>query len=231
VTNTTDRDLQREVEAELFSSPLIDETDIAVKVAERVVTLTGYVRDFVHKYGAEDAVKRIKGVVAIANDIQVLPGLPKKVTDPQIARAAVEALRLVLPQCQERIRPLIRQGSVTLEGEVDSEAERAAAEAAIRPIDGVVCVINALKLAPPTPLPDPELLKRHIEESLRTGASFDVSGITVEINSCQATLRGHVPTWPARLEAERLARDVGGVQGLMNELCVRFSPTAEGTVP
>lgn len=85
----SDSDIQQRIEAELWCCPDVDETDIGVRVAGGVVTLTGYVRNFFHKYGAEDAVKRVPGVVAIANDIQVQALEPVLVSDPELARAAV----------------------------------------------------------------------------------------------------------------------------------------------
>jgi len=61
-----DSDIQRQVESELFACPDVDETDIAVKVIRGAVTLTGFARSFFDKFGAEDAVKRVRGVTAVA---------------------------------------------------------------------------------------------------------------------------------------------------------------------
>lgn len=72
MTTRSDADIQRHVEAELFCCPAVDETNIAVRVTNGTVMLGGFVHDFFHKYGAEDAVKRVAGVVTVANHIQVL---------------------------------------------------------------------------------------------------------------------------------------------------------------
>ncbi|HYL00983.1 MAG TPA: BON domain-containing protein [Steroidobacteraceae bacterium] len=141
-----DTDIQRQVESELFACPDVDETDIAVKVIDGTVTLTGYARSFFDKYGAEDAVKRVRGVTAVANDIQVRPRFPAAVTDPEIARAAVTAIRRALPQCSEAIMPLVRDGVVTLEGVLDWNCERERAERVVRELRGVSTVINAIVL-------------------------------------------------------------------------------------
>lgn len=84
----SDSDTQRHVEAELFACPDVDETNIAVKVTNGEVTLSGYARSSLDKYGAEDAVRRVRGVTAVVNDIQVRPRCIASVTDPQIVRAA-----------------------------------------------------------------------------------------------------------------------------------------------
>jgi osmotically-inducible protein OsmY len=142
----SDSDIKHNVEAELRCNPLVDETDIAVKVAGGVVTLTGYVRNFFHKYGAEDAVKRVAGVIAIANDIQLLAPQSGAVSDPELAREAVAAIKQQLPLYWQQIRPIVHQGCVTLEGVVDEHCQSEAAEAAVRSLAGVVCVVNALGL-------------------------------------------------------------------------------------
>lgn len=145
----SDTDVTKGVEAELRCCPNVDETQIAVKVASGVVTLTGYVPDLFQKYGAEDAVKRVAGVVAVANYIDVQAPGSASPSDPQIARAAVAAIQRQLPLCWEQIRPVVHQGSVTLEGAVDRIHQREEAEEAVRKVKGVVCVINSIALAPP----------------------------------------------------------------------------------
>jgi osmotically-inducible protein OsmY len=76
ITLASDSDIRRHVQAELFCSPDVDETDIAVQVANGTVTLAGYVRNSLDKYGAEDAVKRVAGVAGVVNDIQVQAAVP-----------------------------------------------------------------------------------------------------------------------------------------------------------
>lgn len=149
MTPRSDTDVTKAVEAELSCCPNVDETEIAVKVTSGIVTLTGYVPDLFQKYGAEDAVKRVAGVVAVANDIDVqAPGSAWR-SDPEIARAAVAAIKRQIPLCWVQIRPVVHQGTVTLEGAVDWIYQREEAEEAVRRVKGVVCVINSIALAPP----------------------------------------------------------------------------------
>jgi osmotically-inducible protein OsmY len=148
VTSRADSEVRRHVEAELFCCPDLDETDIAVKVTNGTVTLTGYVRSFFDKFGAEDAVKRVPGVAAVANNIEVQPRGAAGISDPEIARAAVTAIRQALPACWEQVRPVVRRGAVTLEGALDWIYQRDLAEGAVRDLRGVACVINAISLTP-----------------------------------------------------------------------------------
>ena len=143
----SDSDVQHAVESELSCHPVVDDTDIVVNVKDGVVTLSGYARNLFHKYGAEDAVKRVAGVTAVANDIELHPGVRGELTDPEIARDAVTALKGVLPLCWQRIRPLVRRGTVTLEGTVNSPYQREVAEDTVRRLAQVVAVINAITLA------------------------------------------------------------------------------------
>jgi osmotically-inducible protein OsmY len=146
VTTRSDSDIQRNIEAELFCCPDVDETDISVKVSQGVVSLSGFVRDFFDKYGAEDAVKRVAGVVAVANGLEVQREAGKDTADPQIARAAVAAIRQALPSCWRQVRPIVRRGSVTLEGELERIEQRELAETVVRGVRGVACVVNAIAL-------------------------------------------------------------------------------------
>jgi osmotically-inducible protein OsmY len=143
----SDSDVQRAVEAELICHPHVDDTDIVVKVKDGVVTLSGYVRNLFHKYGAEDAVKRVAGVTAVANDIELHRGVRSALSDPEIARDAVNAIKGVLPLWWERIRPVVRRGTVILEGTVNAPYQRELAEDSVRRLGQVVAVINAITLA------------------------------------------------------------------------------------
>lgn len=145
----SDADVWANVEAELHCCPDVDETDIAVKVRNGNVTLSGFVRSLFDKYGAEDAIRRVRGVSAVANELVVqTPDGRNSICDPQIARAAVTAIQRQLPLCCEQIRPLVDQGCVTLEGKVEWLHQREEAEAVVLRVPGVRRVINAIALAP-----------------------------------------------------------------------------------
>ena len=142
----SDAEIRTAVEEELRCCPDIDESDIAVKVTGGLVTLMGFVRNFFHKYGAEDAVMRVAGVTAVANDIQVLSPCAAA-SDPELARQVLAAIRRQLPLCWRQIRPVVRDGSVTLEGNVEWIHQRVEAEGAARRVRGVVSVTNSIALA------------------------------------------------------------------------------------
>jgi len=126
----------------------IDPTDIAVAVKNGVVTLTGFVRSYTHKFAAERAAKRVAGVVGVANDLEVrLPQTDER-PDPEIAREVVANLKIWLPNSWEHIKAIVKNGWVTLEGEVEWNYQRDYAERAVRWIKGVKGVSNLIRLQP-----------------------------------------------------------------------------------
>jgi osmotically-inducible protein OsmY len=213
----TDTDLKKDVEAELRWSPDVDETDIAVKVKNGEVTLTGYARNYWEKCQAETAVKRVKGVAAVANDIEVRPlaGAP---TDPEIARAAVSALKIELPLTWESIKIVVQKGQLKLEGTVEWHYERERAESAVRRLSGVVRVLNQIRIEPKIATHD---IKHRIEDAFRRIAQVDANQITVEAQGSDVTLRGEVRSWAERDQAQQTAWSAPGVAKVINELRVR----------
>ena len=142
-----DNEIQRDVESELKWTPEVDDTDVSIKVQGGAVTLTGFVPDSFQKYRAERAARRVKGVAAVANDIQVRWSGTAP-TDPEIARAAVATLKSDLPSAAEQIRPMVHEGRITLLGEVEWYYQRELAEKLMHRIAGVISVRNSIHIKP-----------------------------------------------------------------------------------
>jgi len=213
-----DSDTQRDVEAELRWAPEVDHTDIAAKVNGGVVTLTGYVPSYAEKFRAEAAAKRVAGVLAVANDIEVRLPTTSTATDPEIARDAVAALRSELPLSWEKIRPLVHEGRVALEGTVEWHDQRERAESAVRRVNGVVSVRNSIRLEPRV---TPADIREKIEEAFRRSAAIDAQQVRVEARGSEVTLRGEVRSWSERDQAQATAWAAPGVTNVRNELTVR----------
>src|ERR1700716_4436655 len=128
----SDIDIKRDVEAELRWNPDIDATDIAVAMKNGVVTLSGFVRSYAQKFEAEQTAKRVNGVAAVANDIEVRLPVFNQRPDPEIARDAVSAVQSELPYSSEHIRVIARDGWLTLEGQVEWNYAKERAERAVR---------------------------------------------------------------------------------------------------
>jgi osmotically-inducible protein OsmY len=213
----SDSDIRRDVEDELRWDPDIAATDIAVGVGNGVVTLAGFVRSYMQKYEAENDAKRVAGVLAVANDIEVrLPNIDER-PDPDIARDAIARIKSELPYAWDGIRVVVKSGWLTLEGEVEWYYQKERAEEAVRRVRGVKSVTNSIQIKPRVA---PMEIRRKIEEALRRAAEVDASRVTVETNGGEVILRGSVRSWVERQEAERAAWAAPGVWKVDNRIIV-----------
>ena len=214
----TDAEIRHDVESELQWDPSIDDKKIGVIVNGGVVTLTGEVSHFAGKWAAEDITKRVSCVRAIANDIRVTIPLSGVRTDTDIAEAAANALQWNVSMGGTQIKPVVKDGWVTLGGKVIWGFQRTSAESAVRHLMGVKGVTNDIIVASAIKVAD---VKRKIEEAFKRHAILDAKDIEVKVDNSTVTLKGHVHTWQEHDDAARAAWAAPGVANVENRILIQ----------
>jgi osmotically-inducible protein OsmY len=212
----TDEQIQKDVLAELRWDPRVQPNEVGVAVKEGVVTLAGYVDSFVKKWVAEQAAHRVRGVKAVANDIEVkLPSSAER-TDPEIAAAAVEALRLNAVPVDD-LDVTVSKGWITLRGNVEWYFQKENADRAVRNLTGVKGVTNLISISPRV---TPSEIKGKIEQALVRSAETDAKRISVDVIDGTVVLGGTVRSWTEREEAERAAWSAPGVKNVDDRITI-----------
>jgi osmotically-inducible protein OsmY len=200
-----------------FGRSSVNATNIGVGVHAGVVTLSGYVSSYAEKVAAERAARRVRGVRAIAEEIQVRLPSDKKVADDQIAKRAVDILRWRIGVPADRIDVKVERGIVTLSGEVEWRYQREEADEAIHHLGGVAQVINLIRV---TSAAQAFEVKDKIEKALRRSAALDAAHITVETDGGKVVLHGKVHAWFERRLAEDAAWSAPGVTDVVDHIQV-----------
>lgn len=213
-----DQRLRANVEAELAFQPSVDAAHIGVTAKNGVVTLSGFVDSFAARAAAERAAGRVRGVRAIAEEIEVRLPQHAKHADDEIADRALRLLAWDIEVPEDRIKVRVEHGTVTLTGEVAFQFQRAAAEADVRRLGGVVRVVNLIRLTPVAA--DADVVRQKIESALERTAAVEAEGVRVEVRGSHVTLRGRIGSWRERMAAEQAAWAAPGVAQVSNELRV-----------
>jgi osmotically-inducible protein OsmY len=213
---TTNEELRTEVLREIEWRPDIHSQDINVKVEGSAVTLTGFVHTFAEKANAEKAAKSVRGVISIANDIEVRPSTR---TDPEIARDVQHVLKSHVIFPETKITATVHEGFVTLEGTVEWNYQKTSAVDATVSVRGVRGVITLITVKPRL---SPVAISEAIEAAFRRSAELDARSIHVSTHDSTVELTGTVSSFSERDKAERVAWAAPGIQSVENQIRVTY---------
>lgn len=212
-----DIELRQDVLDELEFEPSIDAADIGVAVEDGTVTLTGHVRTYAQKHEAERIVKRVKGVRAIAQEIEVRPAGSHLTADDEIAKRAVSSLTWNASVPRDTVQITVENGHVTLGGTVTWHYQKAAAEKAVQTLQGVTGVTNVIAIKPSV---SPADVRERIENALKRDAEIEAKRIQVLVTDSKVTLEGRVRNWAEREAAERAAWAAPGVANVVDHITI-----------
>jgi osmotically-inducible protein OsmY len=211
----TDLTLRQDVLDELEFEPSINAAHIGVTAERGVITLSGHVSTYAEKEAAEKAARRVKGVHALAQEIEVRPFGTHVTADDEIAKRSISTLAWRTTVPKDSVKVGVQNGWVTLEGKVEWQYQKTAAASAIRDLAGVVGISNLIEV---TPLPTASDVKRRIEEAFRRDAELEAGSIKVKVVDGKVTLDGTVRRWSERHAAEHAAWSAGGVKAVEDHL-------------
>jgi osmotically-inducible protein OsmY len=216
-----DTQIQKDVIAQLNWEPILDAAQIGVSVKEGIVTLTGIVDSYTKKITAERAAKKVYGVKAVAEDIQVGPSSIYNKTDAEIAEAVLNVLKWHTAVMEDKVKIKVEKGVVTLDGEVEWEYQKSVAKQAIENLTGIRMIYNFISVKPRIVASD---LKSRIKAALQRSALVDANKVEVEIAGGKVILSGAVHSITEKEDAESAAWMAPGVSSIENRITIHRKP-------
>lgn len=214
----TNEELQKDVMDEIRWDPQLKDvsSQIGVTADDGVITLTGLVNMLTEKLAAERAAQRVSGVRVVAVDVEVKINAPHAKSDAEIAAAIKNALVWHSAVNEDKIEIKVDDGWVYLDGSVQWDYEKKAAENAIQNLLGVRGITNRILVNPKSL--DPVDIKKHITSAFLRSATIDSSAISVETSGSKVTLKGKVRSWMEKQDAENVAWSLPGVLEVANQI-------------
>jgi osmotically-inducible protein OsmY len=216
----TDEQIQRDVVAELQWDSRVQPSEVGISVKSGIVTLSGHVDSYYKKWAVEEAALRVRGVVAVANELEVKLSSSSERTDEEVAAAAVRAIESDALLGAKNLQLTVDHGWIAVRGEVEWNFQKEDAERVLRRLWGVKGVTNLITVKT---RPAPAELKAKIEDALVRTARLDAGKISVDLQGPKVVLQGTVRSWAEREEAERAAWLAPGVSQVDNWIQVSYA--------
>jgi len=213
----TDKEIQKDVIAELNFDPAVNQAEIGVEVKDGVVTLSGHVSNYPEKWNAETAAQRVAGVQALVIDMDIVQPTLSVRSDADIALSVEHILRWKTFLPENAVKIMVENGWVKLSGEVEWEYQRLLTIEAIRHITGVTGVSDDIKLKPKSNAGSSEI-KAVVEAALKRRAKDAAPNIQVAVQGSEVKLTGKVLNWSERYLATHSAWSTPGVSNVKDHM-------------
>jgi osmotically-inducible protein OsmY len=210
--------LRDDILDELAYEPIVDPAHIGVTADQNVVTLTGHVGSYAQKLAALSAVRRVKGVHGIADEIEVRAPSDAKMSDDEIASRAINVLSWDSVVPSEAIQVTVRDGLVTMTGKVHWYYQKSSAERDVRNLSGVRSMVNNIEVEPHAKADN---VKKKIEAALTRHAEIEAKDIRVTVrDDDEVLLEGKVRNWDEKFAVENAAWSAPGVKNVRDRLTI-----------
>jgi osmotically-inducible protein OsmY len=212
-----DKELRQNIMDEIDFEPSIDSANIGVAVELGVATLTGHVPTYAQRTGAEEVVRRVRGVRGIAQEIEIRPLGSAAAADDEIAKRVLSTLKWNSSLPKNAIQVKVQKGWVTLTGKLAWQYQKLNAENAIENLVGVMGIVNNIDIIPHASVPD---IKKRIEDALKRQAEIHAKDIKVLVADDKVTLEGRVTGLAEKSAIERAAWSAPGVRSVEDDMIV-----------
>ncbi len=215
----SNEELQTDVQNAIKWEPLLNAAEIGVVAKDGVVSLTGVVNSYAKKMEAESAAKKVIGVVALVEGIEVKFSSAWSKTNEEIANEVLVALKSNWSVPDDKVTVKVEDGWLTLDGELPWNYQKDAAKSAVSYLTGIKGIINNITIKSES---HDEIEKKAVEEAIGRSWSIDDSDIEVSVSGTSVTLSGTVDSWYQKEEAGRIAWKTPGIWNVKNELTVDY---------
>lgn len=215
----SNQELQADVQNAIKWEPLLNAAEIGVIAKDGVVSLTGVVDSYAKKMEAENAAKRVIGVKALVEKIEVKFPNDWSKTDAEIANEVLSALKSNWSVPNDKVTVKVEDGWVTLGGELPWNYQKEAAKNAVDFLMGVKGVTNNIKIKSET---QDAIEKMDVENAIGRSWSLDDNDINVAVSGTTVTLTGTVRSWYQKEEAGRIAWKTPGIWHVKNDLVIDY---------
>ena len=215
----TNEVLQKDVQDAIKWEPLLNAAEIGVIAKDGVITLTGSVDTYAKKSQAEDAAKKVAGVKAVVEKIEIKSDNSGKKSDGEIAAEVLEALKWSWEVPKDKVQVKVENGWVTLNGELNWNFQKEAVKKAATNLIDVKWVTNNITIKSDRVA---NVEKEDIEEAFNRNWSLEDKHILISVSENKVKLNGTVHSWYQKDEASRIAWNAPGVESVDNELTVDY---------